>query len=270
MAEILKVGIVGLGLIGGSIEKALAQHPGEFEILTVSKSQQREYQLEDLVDVDILFLCGEQSEIPQQLDKIARMISQAQSQGTKLPFATTVITDVASTKLRIANRAQELGLGNFVAGHPMAGTEHKGYEASFPDLFKGATWVLAELNPKTAKLENLITQTLGARVVMMDPETHDRSVAVTSHLPLVLSLALADLANSLPQTKEVVGPGFKSMTRLAGGNVELGKEIISLNRQNIKEAWSLFKLEVDSLLEIYGPELENELGEIKAKLLELV
>lgn len=265
-----KIGIVGLGLIGGSIEKALLKEPDLFEILSVSESQVREYKLEDLKDCDLVFLCGPQSTIPKQLEEIAQIISRSSEEGTVPPnaraFAKTIITDVASTKTQIAKKAQGLGLDNFIPGHPMAGTEKQGYEASFPELFEEANWVLAEASERTKALESIISRTLKAKLVIMDPETHDQSVAVISHLPLILSLGLGDMLNSMPQAKKVIGPGFKGMIRLAQGNPELGREMIALNRTNIKNAWEVFKTEVESLLSITGEELEHELVDIKEAL----
>lgn len=270
----LKIGIVGLGLIGGSIEKRLLQEPDKFEVLSVSVSQGREYKFEDLHNVDILFLCGPQTSIPKQLEKIALLISKSGQEGTIPPeeraFAKTIITDVASTKRQITEKAKELGLTNFIPGHPMAGTEHQGYEASFPELFENANWVLGESNVQTAKLEKLITETFKARLVILDAETHDRCVALVSHLPLLLSLGLSESVSAYPQAQKVIGPGFKSMTRLANGNPELGREIIGLNKSNIKAAWDFFKEEIDRLLTIKGETLEFELVDIKEKLQALV
>ena len=265
-----KIGIVGLGLIGGSIEKALLQDSDNYEVLSVSQSQGREYKLEDLKDCDIVFLCSSQSSIPGQLEQIAKIISRSSEEG-KIPeneraFSKTIITDVASTEQQISNKAQELGLNNFIPGHQMAGTEQQGYEASFPELFENANWVLAESNSKTELLETIITRTLKAKLVIIDPETHDQSVAVISHLPLVLSLGLGELVTAVPQSKKIIGPGFKGMIRLAKGNPELGREMIALNRNNIKNAWELFKTEVEALLAITGPDLEKELVEIKEAL----
>ena len=265
-----KIGIVGLGLIGGSIEKALLREPDSFEILTVSESQAREYKLQDLKDCDLVFLCGPQSTIPKQLEEIAKIISQSSEEGAVPPnaraFSKTIITDVASTKVQITKKAEALGLDNFIPGHPMAGTEKQGYEASFPELFEEANWVLGKTSTRTELLENIITKTLKAKLVIMDPKTHDSSVAVISHLPLVLSLGLGDMLTSMPQAKKVIGPGFKGMVRLAKGNPELGREMIALNRTNIKNAWELFKSEVESLLSITGEELEHELIDIKEAL----
>ena len=264
MENKLSIGIVGLGLIGGSIEKRLS---GKHELLTVSVSQDREHKLEDLVNADIIFLCGSQSSINKELEEIAKIIIRSGKEGTipenERAFYRTIITDVASTKLAIANKARELGLKNFIPGHPMAGTEHQGYEASFPELFENAKWILEESSPRTATLERIIRDDLGAKIVVMDAETHDKSVAMTSHLPLVLSLGLADMVHNFHPATQVIGPGFKSMTRLASGNASMGKEIISLNRKNIKNAWTIYKQEIESILNIYGEDLEQEIGVIK-------
>ncbi len=269
MENKLRIGIVGLGLIGGSIEKRLSN---KYELLTVSVSQNREYKLADLANTDIVFLCGSQSNIIRELENIAKLIIQSGQEGSvpesERAFAKTIITDVASTKVAVANKAQELGLKNFVPGHPMAGTEHQGYEASFPELFQGAKWILEESSPRTENLEQIIRE-LGAEIVVMDPETHDKSVAMTSHLPLALSLGLANMVHNFSPATKVIGPGFKSMTRLAQGNANMGKEIISLNRKNIKDAWRIYKQEIESILNIYGDDLEEEIGVIKHTVLAL-
>ena len=141
----------------------------------------------------------------------------------------------------------------------MAGTEKQGYENSFAELFQDATWVI---NQENDKLESVIKD-LGAKPLVMDSKSHDAAVAVISHLPLLVSLGLASLVNRLPQVQEIMGPGIKGMLRLAKGNTEMGKEIISINRSNIKNSWELCKQEIDTLLAMQGDELEFELAEIK-------
>jgi len=273
MSEKIKIGIVGLGLIGGSLEKRLQQFPEQFEIFSVSESQQRPYKMEDLAGVDLLFLCSQQSQIAKQLEKIARIISRSSEEGSipedQRAFAKTIITDVGSTKMKISEKAQELGLTNFIAGHPMAGTEHQGYEASFPELFQDAKWILAQTDEKTSLLEKIITETLGAYIEIMDAETHDRMVAVTSHLPLLISLGLGNMVANLPQAQKVIGPGFKGMVRLAKGNLEMSREIVALNKDNIIDSWELFRTEIDALLNISSKHFEEEMIEIREALLQL-
>ena len=91
-------------------------------------------------------------------------------------------------------------------------------------------------------------------------------MAATSHLPLALSVVLAKVALNLPATKKTIGPGFKSMTRLAQGNIAMGTEIIDLNRKNINELWQDYKAEMDAFLSAYGDDLERELKVVKDKL----
>ncbi len=278
MSEKIKIGIVGLGLIGGSIEKRLKQNLEKYELYVVSQSQDqgldasgKRRELSDLAGVDILFLCASQSEIVKQLQEIALIILRSSDEG-KLPedkraFAHTIITDVASTKEQISAVAAELGLSNFVGGHPMAGTEHKGYAASSPDLFQGCTWVLSESSERTELLEQVIKRDLAAaNLVLLDPATHDKCAATISHLPLVLSLGLANLVRQNPNAKSMIGPGFTGMTRLAKGNEQLGLEIIKANRRNIKELWTNYKQEIDSLLAISQDSLAEEMGAIKEAL----
>ena len=221
----------------------------------------KDFEIKDLVDADIVFICSPQSQVKSVLNEIALLQSKDDNAFTK-----TIITDVASTKEKIKSQAESLGIKNFVPGHPMAGTEKQGYEAAFPELFEGAKWILDSSSGGNAKLENLISQELGAQIEYIDSKIHDKAVAVTSHLPLVLSLILAKLGMDLPTAKKTIGPGFKGMVRLANGNVAMGKEIIDLNRANIKELWQDYKVEIDALLEANAGDLQEELSKIKEKL----
>ncbi|MCH2226555.1 MAG: prephenate dehydrogenase/arogenate dehydrogenase family protein [Candidatus Caenarcaniphilales bacterium] len=261
-----KIGIVGLGLIGGSIEKRLLERQAELGISgikTVSKSQKREYSIQDLGDCDLVFLCSPQSKIIEDLDEIAKIIAKPEPNDKK-PFASSIITDVASTKAKIAQKAIDLGLTNFVPGHPMAGTEKEGYQASFPELFEGSKWVLTEKSERTKILEYLIRNVLKvAETVLLDPVSHDKFVASVSHLPMLLSFALLDLLDKEDSTADIVGPGFRGMTRLAQGNIEMSKEILAINRANIKDLWREYSKNIETLLDTPASLLGDELSRIK-------
>lgn len=272
MDKRIKVGIVGLGLIGGSIEKYL-KDSSNYELLCVSQSQNRAHTMENLGDCDIVFLCGSQKKIKDDLREIA-IVNSKSGKGGKVPeaeraFAKTLITDVGSTKENICACAEEFGLKNFIGGHPMAGTEHSGYEASFPELFQGCNWILMhpseefcndnEFTKKLDKLEKLITDLGTENIIKMDPQSHDEAVAAISHLSIVLSMGLASITKAYPQSQKVIGPSFKSMTRLANGNKELTKDLITINRENIKKVWQTYKDYIDSLLETSSKNLNEEL-----------
>ena len=152
-----------------------------------------------------------------------------------------VITDVASTKAAIVALAGELGL-RFVGGHPMAGREVTGFEASDAGLFVGRPWVVvpSEDTAATSRVE-AIAGACGARTLRLDAGEHDRLVAAISHLPLVLSAALVEaVAGRADRTRPdwsaasaLAAGGWDSMTRLARGDVEMGTGIAVTNAGEI-------------------------------------
>jgi prephenate dehydrogenase len=259
-----KIGIVGLGLIGGSIEKRLKQKKSEFqlaEILCVSQSQNRLDNILDLADCDLIFLCNGQESVKADLTQIAKYMAQA-ADKSDIPFKNTLITDIASTKSQICKHAEELGLKNFIGGHPMAGTEKQGYDNSFPELFQDCKWALTKTNDT---LSFLIKEVLSAgEVIYLDPIKHDEAVACISHLPLVLSYGLADLLKQNPVAAKLIGPGFKSMTRLAKGNLDLADEIINQNKHNIASMWEDYAAEVAAVLKMPKDQRQEAYKELKA------
>ena len=160
-----------------------------------------------------------------------------------------VVTDVGSTK-------QDLLAGvddeRFVGGHPIAGAETAGVEHARADMFQGAVWYLTPL-PRSGgllyeRLHRFVVD-VGARPVAVDPATHDRLVAVFSHLPHVLANVLASqAAGRLADHGEAlrqVGPSFRDMTRVAGANTEIWTDIYRANRGAIAEEIGAFRRELE-------------------------
>jgi prephenate dehydrogenase len=151
--------------------------------------------------------------------------------------AGAVITDVASTKQQVVDRAASLGL-RFVGGHPMAGLESSGFAASDPVLFRDRPWIIVP-SSDIAAVERVqaMVRACGARPLPMAADDHDAAVAAVSHLPLVLSVALVEaVAGRVGQPRAgwsaaapLAAGGWRSMTRLAGGNVEMGAGIAATN-----------------------------------------
>ena len=137
-------------------------------------------------------------------------------------------------------------------------------KASFPELFEGSNWILAEKSERTKVLEFLIKDIFKSkRIVSLDSETHDKFVAIVSHLPLLLSFGLLDFIDNEPLAADIIGPGFKGMTRLAKGNVDMSKEILAINRANIKELWQEYSKNIEALLDTPASLLGDELAKIK-------
>jgi prephenate dehydrogenase len=165
------------------------------------------------------------------LDQIAGPLRPALAPGA-------TVTDVASTKRVIVERADRLGL-RFVGGHPMAGREITGHAAALEDLFVDRPWVVCPgvLAGQTdvGRVEDLATA-CGARPVRLDPAIHDAAAAAISHLPLVLSAALAEAVIDGPawlEASTLAASGWRDMTRLARGDAAMGAGIVATNALEI-------------------------------------
>jgi arogenate dehydrogenase (NADP+) len=154
-----------------------------------------------------------------------------------------IITDVASLKgfiIDFVNTSHKPI--NFIGGHPMAGTENKGFESSFSGLFQDSKWILTPSkwsnNEQISDLKEIISE-LGAKVIIADAQEHDKAAALISHLPLFLSQSLFKLVKDFPNTNisklamSMASSGFRDTTRLAATNPELSSDILKENLLNV-------------------------------------
>jgi prephenate dehydrogenase len=225
------IAIVGVGLIGGSFALAVRQAGYAGKIIgvsspaTVSAAIERRVIDEALplaeaaAQADIVYLAQPIEKILETLDVIDEHVRPG-----------TLITDAGSTKRAIVERAaKSIKRGRFVGGHPMAGKESRGVEAAEADLFRGRPYVLTSTEPE---LEQWITK-IGARLVRMDAAEHDRRAALVSHLPQLLSTALAPL---IADQAQVAGPAALDMTRLALSPYDIWRDILMTNAEQIDAA----------------------------------
>jgi len=236
----MRVAIVGLGVVGGSLARALAARGHDVVGLDrplVARRALRagvvdraaESLAEAARDVDVLVLAAPPRANLTLLRRLAR-----------LRPGRLVITDVGSVKAPIVREARRLGLRSFVGGHPIAGNEGSGFEASSAGLFEGRNWVLAE-GASSAALRPVraIVRAVGARPVVMEASQHDRAFAFLSHTPQVASWAILAAAKADPAARRALrlaGPGFSDMTRLARSPRGLWREILSQNRPEVDRA----------------------------------
>jgi len=142
----------------------------------------------------------------------------------ELPVAQELILDIGSTKVAICRKAEGLRLP-FVGGHPMTGSERSGPEAASADLFRDAPFFLCPVSttpPDAISKLTLVIQAIGAQPTVIDPELHDSLVAQLSHLPQLISTLLADQTSA---HKDLAGPGWKSVTRLAASPFHVWRDI---------------------------------------------
>lgn len=243
------VGIVGLGLIGGSIGLALKAktqcsiYGFDLDCAVAKRAVEIgviDSYIQELEDI------GSQA----NLIFIATPIAQTvQTIKNLLPFLSpgTIVTDVASVKSGIVNEAKKQLLDKnvtFIAGHPMAGKETQGVSSADPNLFEGRPWVLIRDDSVSIAeygvLEDVITL-IGAKIILLDAETHDMAMASVSHLPLLVASTLLETVaeNQLwAISSKLAAGGFRDITRLASGNPQLHKDIVCANREKILLALS--------------------------------
>lgn len=242
----MKIGIIGLGLIGGSIFKDLVKLG--YDVIAVSNSQNGEKIYKDynvLKDRDVVFVCSAMNKTLSILDKLEDILNEE-----------TIVTDVCSLKQFVCNKKRPY---KFIPSHPMAGTEHKGFENSFEGLFKNAKWVITPVYGNDERLIKIIND-LGAKIVETTPEKHDEAVALISHMPMVIAQAIFKTASENPLALEIASSGFRDMTRLAMSNTEMANDMVMMNSENIQT--SILKL-YKSIGDLTNSDYLEQISEIK-------
>ncbi len=245
----MKVGIIGLGLIGGSLFKSLKAE--NYDVIAVSKSQNGEniYKNYDVLkDCDVIFVCTAMNKILSVLDELEKFV---------LPD--TVVTDVSSLKEFVCQKERPY---KFIPSHPMAGTENKGFESSFEGLFNGAKWIITPYYGYEGidKLQEIINS-LGAKVLITTPKEHDEAAALISHMPMLIAQALMLTAKNNKLALDMAASGFRDMTRLAMSNEEMAFDMVSMNHENIeKSILQLYK----SIGDLTNGDYQKIIAEIKS------
>jgi len=262
-----RVAIVGVGLIGGSFGLALKEAGFSGEIVGVSRPATIEAALEHgaidrgapmeaaLAESDLVFLAQPILRILDQLPEVARLARPG-----------ALVTDAGSTKGAIVRRAAEVfrdSQAHFLGGHPMAGKEGRGVAIADAALFRDAVWALTpaantEASPIEADFRKWIKR-IGASTLELSPKEHDRVTALTSHVPQLVSSALAAAVSSGLGDLEhlrVAGGGLRDMTRLAGSSYEIWKGILLTNPENIRASLDLYLAEITAFRDhLTSPEL---------------
>ncbi|MCR5303917.1 MAG: prephenate dehydrogenase/arogenate dehydrogenase family protein [Lachnospiraceae bacterium] len=262
--ESMKISILGLGLIGGSIARSIKACDSSVYIYAVSGHMENidSAVLDGVIDAggrglsenlrgsDVIFLTA-----PVEINiKYLRSLRPYLDEDT-------VVTDGGSVKSPIMKEAKTLGLsGCFIGGHPMAGSEKSGYKSSRADLLKDARYILTPFEntdqTKLTKIKDIVTMT-GAKALVMDAEKHDRLTAAVSHIPHIVSASLVNLVKHSDDrdglAKEIAAGGFRDITRISSSDPEMWRQICMENRESIS---FLMRGYIDSLNRILDM-LEN-------------
>lgn len=236
----MRIGVVGLGLIGGSIFKNLLERK-KHTVVGISRSV-NEYNVSsdysNLKDCDIVFVCTPMNVTLNILDKLEEYLSEK-----------TIVTDVCSLKEFVSKKNYKY---KFIPSHPMAGTEHQGWEYAFPDLFEGANWAVTlkeNTDLKDYEILKSIIEELGAKIVLTTPEEHDKAVALISHAPMLIAQALCKNIENNTLAQALASSGFRDTTRLALSNTEMANDMVIMNKENIKDVILLLNSNIKKLFE---------------------
>ncbi len=250
-AQLINVSIIGTGLIGASIGKALCAKRNAFFVTGFDAFAENAEtalkkgavcrianSIEDALDADVVIIAIPVQFIPEFIKENGALFKKG-----------SIVLDTGSTKEVVVNAMKTLPQGvEFIGGHPIAGKEKSGPESASEILFKGKKFALTKENRLSERGKRTVLQivcTLGAVPVFMESARHDKLLAYTSHFPYFVSAALFALVfekeSTLPEVFEFAGSGLRDTTRIASGEPVMSYGMLETNKDNIIEALSEFE-----------------------------
>lgn len=267
----MKIAIIGLGLIGGSLGLCLKENKLISCVYGMDLSKENEQDalnlglIHELIEFKDLHLC-DMIFIATPVDAIIELLKKLEN----LPLSTTII-ELGSTKRKIIENLPKKLIKQTLFAHPMAGTENSGPKAAFKELYKDAVCVLCdsetadELHQKRA-VE--IFSHLGMKIVFMDSKAHDHHAAIISHLPHVISFSLANFVMKEEDKRTIVhlaGGSFRGMSRIAKSSPAMWSSIFEQNKDNLLNSIEFFEQELKLCKKMIEQSSQDELKAWMAK-----
>jgi arogenate dehydrogenase (NADP+) len=251
----MKIGIVGLGLIGGSL--GLDFRAAGHWVVGVSRQQAT---CDFAISQGVADAAGSDFELLRDAEVVFVCTSLGVMQQTTqalIPFlkAETILTDVGSVKASVVESLEPLW-PRFIGGHPMAGKEVAGIQAAQAHLFVDRPYVLTPTSNTPADIKVVLIeliQTLGSKYYECSPAQHDRAVAWISHLPVMVSSSLIAACQQEPETSSLAlaqalaSSGFRDTSRVGGGNAELGRMMAQYNRDEVLRSIQFYRQSLEQI-----------------------
>ncbi|MGH3457106.1 prephenate dehydrogenase [Aeromicrobium sp.] len=243
--------VIGCGLIGTSIALALREHGVDVHLDDTSRSNlelavsRGAGSAEPVAAPDLVVVAVPPSGV---VDTVSHVLST---------WPDAVVTDVASVKTHLAARIAELpGSYRYVGSHPMAGSERAGPMAASARLFEGRPWAvtpMAGAGERSVRLIEAVAELVGAVPITMDAESHDRAVALVSHVPHVLSVLAAARLRDAPRSHlSLAGPGLRDVTRIAGSDTALWSDILRSNAGEVRALLEQVRADLEGVIASLG------------------
>ncbi len=251
----MKIGIVGLGLIGGSLGlKLQSLNHTIYGIANneLNEKKAKEKKLANFVSCDLSLL--KKCELIILALPIKDLIIPSQRLTASIPQE-AIVTDVGSVKEPIVNTWENLH-PLFIGSHPMAGTEKKGVDSGFEGLFKNAKWIITPTQNSDSNAVRTISKlikSMDCEICKASPKEHDEAVSLISHLPIFLASTLIETAYTknnpalLDLTQKLAATGFADTSRVGGGNEKLGLDLAMNNQINVLNAINNFKKRLNTM-----------------------
>ena len=258
------LGLVGCGLLGGSFALAAKQQGCFSTVLGRDHSDRVEESAKRIRVIDDVWSPGRSVDavcIAVPTHAIASVVESLASEiGADIP-----IFDVGSVKASVLSELKGVP-SNFIPCHPIAGSHTSGPEAAQADLFQGSVCVISPTESTNRELLKLVGEwwrAVGARVITMFANSHDEGVALTSHLPHLVSVAVVELLMSQERsTEDLIGSGFRDFSRIAGGDAEMWRSIFVDNLDNIRNGFQDLVSRIEHMLAL----AESDPDELELKL----
>ena len=254
----MNIGIVGLGLIGGSLGLRLQKRNHTvFGVVNneINKKKASERNLANFISCDPKIL-SECSLVILALP-IRDLINPSENLRNAIPQE-AVVTDVGSIKepiIEIWEKIHPL----FIGSHPMAGSEEKGVDSGYESLLENAKWIITPTTKTNIRSKEYLTKfinDLDCELIETSPQEHDEAVSFISHLPIFLASSLIETANVdnnkslIYLTQKLASTGFADTSRVGGGNPKLGVDLAINNQANLLKALKIFRSNIDELEDI--------------------
>lgn len=263
----MRIAIIGVGLIGGSIALAMKNRLKDNVIISglcQSKQRTRDALQKGIIDDIFSFDKKEKYDFIILATPIGEtLLLLGQLAPSNIQDA--IVIDCGGTKVAICQKAQEKHSDSFIGTHPMAGSEVSGFEGASPFLFVNKPWIICPLkktNPKNIKKVQELIKITGAIPTLLTPEVHDKDVTWASHIHLILASILLETVKTNSDWKmieKIASTGFRDTTRLASHSPNIKVDIAVTNSENIQKSLVLFQKSLTDFLTMLKKQNQTEM-----------